>query len=288
MIHLDLQHQLAPGFCLQLAAQLPGGRITALAGPSGAGKTTLLRLLAGLARADSGTLRVDGDSWQAGKQWLPPQQRRVGMVFQDYALFPHLNVRDNVAFGARHGDSALVDELLALTGLSTLARQRPQQLSGGQKQRVALARALACRPRLLLLDEPLSALDPALRGQLQDELLTLQQRYAITTVLVSHDPAEIFKLASHVLLLQAGRLHAQGSPAEVFLHGRHARSRLTLPAQVLAISPADILWRVTVQSGGHLVDLLLSADEAAPLRVGQTLPLQAGTLSPLPHLENTP
>lgn len=281
MIRFQLQKTLSAQTTLDVAATLPAGQITALTGESGAGKTTLLRLLAGLASADSGQLEVDGECWIDGRRNLPPQQRGVGMVFQDYALFPHLDVRGNVAFGAAAGDAALVEELLALTGLAPLASQRPRQLSGGQRQRVALARALARRPRLLLLDEPLSALDPALRSRLQDELLQLQQRFAVTTVLVSHDIPEVFKLASQVLQLEQGRIVRQGSPAEVYLHG-NAADRLRLNATVLAIQPADLLWRVTVQSGGSMVDILLDAVEVAGLRVGSQLPLLAGNLCPLP------
>ena len=281
MIRFQLQKTLSAQMTLDVSAELPVGQITAVTGESGAGKTTLLRLLAGLSSADSGRLEVAGECWIDGHRSLPPQQRGVGMVFQDYALFPHLDVRGNVAFGAAAGDAALVEELLTLTGLAPLARQRPRQLSGGQRQRVALARALARRPRLLLLDEPLSALDPALRSRLQDELLQLQQRFAVTTVLVSHDIPEVFKLASQVLQLSQGRIVRQGSPAEVYLHG-NAVDRLRLNATVLAIQPADLLWRVTVQSGGSMVDILLDAEEAAGLRVGSQLPLLAGNLCPLP------
>ncbi|MEQ6290464.1 ATP-binding cassette domain-containing protein [Vogesella sp. GCM10023246] len=282
MIRFKLQKQLSPRLTLDVAAELPPGQITALTGDSGAGKTTLLRLLAGLSHADSGTLAVGDEQWINGRHSLPPQARGVGMVFQDYALFPHLDVRHNIAYGASRDDLPLVEELLTLTGLAAHAGQRPAQLSGGQRQRVALARALARRPRLLLLDEPLSALDPALRSRLQDELLLLQQRFAVTTVLVSHDIPEVFKLASQVLQLADGRIARRGSPAQVYLQGSTA-GRLHLNATVLAIQPADLLWRVTVQSGGSMVDILLDHDEAAGLRVGSPLPLLACNLTPLPQ-----
>jgi molybdate transport system ATP-binding protein len=273
------------GFALDIAAQLPTGSLNALSGPSGSGKTTLLRLLAGLDRPDSGLLEVEGERWFDGRRALPPQQRRVGMVFQDYALFPHLSVRDNIAFGAARGDGALVNELLELTELGALATRRPASLSGGQKQRVALARALACRPRLLLLDEPLSALDHTLRQQLQNMLAEMQNRFQLTTLLVSHDLAEVFRLANHVLQLDQGRLRASGSPAELFLQTAGDDSgRCQLHAEVLAIRPADVMWRLSVLVGGELVDLLVSRSEAEVLRPGQRITLSAGALSPAPQI----
>lgn len=286
MIRFSLQKRLsgAHDFSLDVAATLPAGSFTALTGASGAGKTTLLRLLAGLDRPDAGQLDVAGAPWFGPGRWLAPQRRRIGMVFQDYALFPHLSVRDNVAYGAARGDGALVDELLDLTGLAPLAAIRPARLSGGQRQRVALARAIACRPRLLLLDEALSALDPELRLQLQDEVGALHRRFGLTTVMVSHDLPEVFRLADHVLLLDDGRVAAQGSPAQVYLAGRGGNGRYTLTGHVLALRPADVLWRLTVAVGGELADILITPAEAATLSVGQRVTLSAGAL----HLAPSP
>jgi molybdate transport system ATP-binding protein len=281
MIDFSLGKRGKDGFCLEVAAQLQAGSLTALFGPSGSGKTTLLRLLAGLETPDFGHLEVNNQSWFDGRHALPPQQRGVGLVFQDYALFPQLSVRDNVRFGASASDGALVRELLTLCELDELAERRPASLSGGQKQRVALARALASRPQLLLLDEPLSALDGTLRRHLQDMLLEMHRRFELTTILVSHDLAEVFRLADQVLQLEDGRQRAFGSPAALFLPDSRDSSRCQLHAEVLAVRPADIMWRLTVLIGGDTVDLLVSHEEAASFHPGQRIVLSAGALAPL-------
>lgn len=279
MIRFELGKLGRDGFHLDVGGELPPGSMTALFGPSGSGKTTLLRLLAGLDTPDYGTLSADEELWFDGRHTLPPQRRRVGMVFQDYALFPQLSVQENVAFGAARNDQALVRELLSLCELEALAARRPAALSGGQKQRVALARALASRPRLLLLDEPLSALDGALRLQLQDMLAEMHQRFELTTVLVSHDLAEVFRLADQVLQLKRGKLQAYGSPAELFLPSNSDSGRYQLHGEVLALRPADVLWRLTVLIGGETLDLLINQTEAASLKPGQRVALSAGSLS---------
>ncbi|WP_215782384.1 ABC transporter ATP-binding protein [Paludibacterium sp. B53371] len=284
-MRFDLHHHSPDKrFSLHVEGHCPLGKTTAIFGPSGAGKTTLLRLLAGLETplADS-YLHHGEEIWFDQRQHLPVQRRGIGMVFQDFALFPHLSVRDNLTFGARRQDQALVDSLLDWTGLGSLAGQRPQALSGGQRQRVALARALACRPRLLLLDEPLSALDQTLRLELRQMLRDMQQQLGFTMVLVSHDLAEVFSLADHVLHLSQGRLLAHGTPAALFLPHSDDRSRCQLHGTVLAIRPADVLWRISVQVGQEIVVVLVSAEEAGKLAVGDGVVLSAGALSLWPE-----
>ncbi len=192
------------------------GEILALLGPSGSGKTTILRLLAGFERPDSGRLRVDGEEITA----VPPARRRFGMVFQHYALFPHLDVGENVAFGLsaleRAGRDRKVSAALELVDLAGFERRKVQELSGGQQQRVALARALAPEPRVLLLDEPLSNLDPTLRERTRRELRGLIQRVGITTVFVTHEQEEAFDLGDRVAVLSAGRLEQVGTPDELY------------------------------------------------------------------------
>ncbi len=194
------------------------GELLALVGPSGCGKTTLLRLIAGFERPDSGEILFGGRSI-LGQE---PQQRRVGIVFQDYALFPHMSVRENIAYGlkfvplTRRERVARVAQLLHLMGLSGLERRAPEELSAGQQQRVALARALAPRPRILLLDEPLSALDAQLRETLRLEIKRLQGELGVTTVHVTHDQEEALAIADRVAVMQAGRLEQLSSPQELY------------------------------------------------------------------------
>ncbi|HYL21545.1 MAG TPA: ABC transporter ATP-binding protein [Gemmatimonadales bacterium] len=192
------------------------GEILALLGPSGSGKTTVLRLLAGFETSDAGRIVIGGEDVTA----TPPARRRCGMVFQHYALFPHLDVGENVAFGLAgrgKGDQArVVADALKLVGLEGFERRRVQELSGGQQQRVALARALAPEPRVLLLDEPLSNLDPALRERTRRELRALIKRVGITSVFVTHEQEEAFDLGDRVAVLESGRLEQLGTAEELY------------------------------------------------------------------------
>ncbi|MBC7220765.1 ABC transporter ATP-binding protein [Candidatus Bipolaricaulota bacterium] len=210
-------------FSLAVAA----GEILALLGPSGCGKTTVLRIVAGLERPDSGRVLLAG---QDATDW-PPERRGVGLVFQSYALFPHLSVAANVAYGLRFkgGDrKGRVGELLALVGLSGFERRKPHQLSAGQQQRVALARALAPEPRVLLLDEPLSALDAALRKDLRAELRGLLGKLGMTALYVTHDQGEALALADRVAVMREGRIEQVAPPADLY-----ARPRTPFVAQFL-------------------------------------------------------
>ena len=200
-----------------ISLDIAAGEILALLGPSGSGKTTMLRLLAGFETADGGTIAVAGED----VTHVPPARRRFGMVFQHYALFPHLDVGDNVGFGvARSGDpgaaAAKVSAALALVDLAGFERRKVHELSGGQQQRVALARALAPEPRVLLLDEPLSNLDPALRERTRRELRQLIHRIGITTVFVTHEQEEAFDLGDRIAVMSAGRLEQSGAPEELY------------------------------------------------------------------------
>jgi iron(III) transport system ATP-binding protein len=200
------------------------GEILVLLGPSGSGKTTTLRLIAGLEMPDSGEITIRGMSAASRGKSLPPEARRVGMVFQDYALFPHMSVNDNIRF-ALHAfpkpeQSARVSEALRLVGLSGLGDRLPHQLSGGQQQRVAIARALAPEPPVILLDEPFSNLDTALRDHVRSELRGILRTARTAAIIVTHDQAEALAIADRIALLHEGILHQIGTPEELFAQPR--------------------------------------------------------------------
>ncbi|MEB0137747.1 MULTISPECIES: ABC transporter ATP-binding protein [unclassified Undibacterium] len=273
-LRLDVQFELAAGAC------------AALFGVSGAGKTTLLRMLAGLTAPDSGCITVDGQCWYDSARGinLPPQQRALGLVFQDYALFPNLNVAQQVAYALPAGQEQVCQRLLELSGLAALRERLPAQLSGGQKQRVALARALGrvigSQARVLLLDEALTALDSAMRAQLQDELIQLQREFGLTTLFVSHDVGEVFKLAQQVFLLENGTVARSGSPSEMFLQQR-MQGQLLLQAQVLAVRREEVVFILSLLVGADIVEIIAAADEVQNLQVGERIAISAKAFSPL-------
>ncbi len=194
------------------------GQIMALLGPSGCGKTTTLRLIAGFEWPDSGTITINGQLVASEDTRIPAEQRRVGMVFQEYALFPHLSAADNVAFGLKGNKQARVAEMLALVGLSDIGARMPYELSGGQQQRIALARALAPQPDILLLDEPFSNLDAALRGQVRAEVCAILKHTGITCVFVTHDQEEALSLADEVAVMLDGRIAQVATPQHLYRH----------------------------------------------------------------------
>ncbi|NNC92049.1 MAG: ABC transporter ATP-binding protein [Acidimicrobiia bacterium] len=194
------------------------GETLALLGPSGCGKTTLLRLLTGLTAADAGSVFLAGETLSGPGLHVPPERRRVGMVFQDWALFPHLTVEKNVAYGLGRENGGWAREALELVGLADLGDRYPQDLSGGQAQRVAVARALAPRPRVLLLDEPFSNLDTELRVKLRSEVAGLMREVGMTAVFVTHDQEEAFVVGDQVAVMRAGQILQQGTPTEVYEH----------------------------------------------------------------------
>ncbi|MGA7836087.1 MAG: ABC transporter ATP-binding protein [Acidimicrobiales bacterium] len=203
-----------------LSLSINPGEFMALLGPSGCGKTTALRVLAGFEKLDGGRVLVDGKDVSS----IPAQKRDMGMVFQSYSLFPNMNARDNVAFGLQlrkqrsSTRKARANELLDLVGLGEHASKYPHQLSGGQQQRVALARAIAIEPRVLLLDEPLSALDAKVRAELRDQIRALQQRLAITTVFVTHDQEEAMSISDRVCVMYSGRIEQVDTPSALYSH----------------------------------------------------------------------
>jgi molybdate transport system ATP-binding protein len=266
----DLHADLAlayPGFDLHVKLRLPGRGVSVLLGPSGCGKTTVLRALAGLSRA-RGRVAVGSACWQddAQRTWVPVHRRPIGMVFQEASLFAHLSVRGNLDYGFKRTPVAdrhvALDDAVALLGIGHLMSRRPEHLSGGERQRVAIARALLTSPRLLLMDEPLSALDTARKAEVLPFLERLNAQAGVPVVYVTHALDEAARLADHLVLMDTGRVRATGTPAELF-------SRLDLPLSHLDEAAA-------------VVDATVAAHEPAygqsRLDVGG-LPLWAG-LSP--------
>ncbi len=202
----------------QVDFQLPRGSLGALLGPSGCGKTTLLRLIAGFETLDQGQIWLGGREIASAQAHVPTEQRQIGMVFQEYALFPHLTVSQNIGYGlGRHARQQRIDELLELVGLVGLGQRMPHELSGGQQQRVALARALAPKPQLLLLDEPFSNLDAGLRNQVRTATKQILRQVGATALFVTHDQEEALSLADQVTVMLGGKVMQSASPHEVYL-----------------------------------------------------------------------
>ena len=205
-------------------AEFQDGEFITLLGPSGCGKTTMLRMIAGFEKPTGGELFIDGQMVSGGKVFIPPEKRGVGMVFQSYAVWPHMNVFDNVAYplSIRHTPKAevksAVDRVLSIVHLSQYAERFPNQLSGGQQQRVALARALVAEPKLLLLDEPLSNLDAKLRESMRFEIKEIQRKLGITVVYVTHDQTEAMAMSDRIFLIEGGVIQQCGTPQEIYNH----------------------------------------------------------------------
>jgi len=235
-------------FALDVDLQIPARGITALFGPSGSGKTTLLRCIAGLERAEGGLLRVKDEVWQEGTIFLPVHRRPLGYVFQEASLFPHLSVRRNLEYGLRRIPSVerkvQLEQVVDMMGLSKLTERDPAHLSGGERQRVAIGRALLTSPRLLLMDEPLSALDVASRQEILPYLERLHGELEIPVIYVSHALDEVARLADHVVMLEQGRVIASGAPNEIL-------TRLDLPTAHLDNAGAVIEAAVTAHDEAY-------------------------------------
>jgi len=271
VLRADFVRRYRSGASVAAAFTIPaeGASVAVLFGPSGAGKTTILRCLAGLDRPDSGQIQFAGRSWfdNAARVMLPPQRRGTGLMFQNYSLFPHLSARSNVAYGLSRfrpvQRQLRVDELVSILELQGLENRKPRELSAGQQQRVALARAIAPRPKLLLLDEPLSALDAQTRQMLRRELRRLLVQFATPTILVTHDLSEAIALADSAIIVDQGRILQAGPLSEVF--SRPANERV---AHIVGVETIESGVVTSISDGLASVTIrgveLLAAEPAIP------------------------
>jgi len=285
VLSLDIRKTFPPGSPvrgLDVSIEIGDGEFVSIYGDSGAGKTTLLRIIAGLATPDSGRVVVNGETWldTERRTYLPPQKRGVGFVFQDYALFPTMTVRENLLFAAGKGDRDRVDDLLGLTGLSPLSGRLPSELSGGQKQRLAFARALARNPSLMLLDEPFSALDRATAEDFQERIREAHGRYGTTAILVSHDLDDVFRFSDRVFRLEEGRIEKSGTPESVF-GGRRVSGKFRTVGTVLSIEKADIIHIVTLRSGSEIMKIVASPGETAGVNPGDRILVVSKAFNPV-------
>jgi len=252
------------------------GEFVALTGESGSGKTTLLRVLSGLEEADA-EIKVGGKTWQDSKQAISVQKREIGFVFQDYALFTNMSVEENLLYVNR--DKNLAKHLLELTELEELKNRLPNTLSGGQKQRVSLCRALMNRPKLLLMDEPLSALDLNMRNRLQSEILTLHKEFGTTIIMVSHDPSEIYRLANRVLVMNHGEIIDDGTPKSVLLETSGSQ-KFSFEGELLDIVKVDVIYVAIVTIGQQLVEVVVSKEEVKNLTINKKVRISTKAFTP--------
>ncbi len=280
MIKIDITKQLHGSvgeMLLELNLEVESGEFIALSGKSGSGKSTFLRILAGLEKAD-GVIDVDGSIWQdKGGRFLDVQNRGIGFVFQDYALFENMSVEENLLFVK--DDKKLAHYLLSVTELYELKNRFPNSLSGGQKQRVALCRAFMNKPKLLLMDEPFSALDSTMRLKLQSELLALHKEFGSTTIMVSHDPSEIYKLASRVVVLEDGKVLDYGSVKDILLQ-TSGTQKFSFEGEVLDIVKVDVIYVAIIAIAQQIVEVIITSNEAKSITIGSKVRVGTKAFSP--------
>ena len=288
MIELSLKKELrsaSGAMLLDLELMVGDGDLLTLYGRSGAGKTSLLMMLSGLMRPDRGRIVVRGKVWTDTEKGihLKPQQRNVGMVFQDYALFPNMTVRENMTYALRDpGQDREISHLVEIMDLGDLQDRRPDTLSGGQKQRVALARALVNKPDLLLLDEPLSALDPEMRGRLQHYILEVHREYGLTTLLISHDVTEIIRMSDYVVEMDRGKILRRAAPGEIFTSEK-LNAKFQFTGEVMKMTRQDFIVIVTVLVGRELVKVVANDSEVEGMQVGDRVLIASKAFNPVIH-----
>ncbi len=286
MIQISLQKKLGAAngeMQLDVDLEIEQGALITLYGNSGAGKTSILRMIAGLMQPDKGSIIINEKCWldTANGTSLKPQQRKTGFVFQEYALFPNMTVKENLMYALEKGqNNAIINELISIVELEDLQYRRPEELSGGQKQRVALARALVRKPEILMLDEPLSALDIKMRSVLQDYILKVHKEFNLTTILVSHDIGEVIKMSDKILVIEEGKITKQGTPMEVFSN-KKLSGKFQFAGEILSIEKEDVVYIVTVLIGVNIVKVVAVESEIYSMKVGDKVMVASKAFNPL-------
>lgn len=286
MIKIQLKRKLKDALGdmhLAVDLQIESGSIVALFGPSGSGKTSILRMISGLDIPEQGRIEMNNTVWfdSDDHTQLRPQDRSVGFLFQEYTLFPHLTVYQNLTYALKKGQSnQVIEEIIQVTELGQLIDRKPETLSGGQKQRVALARALVQKPRLLLLDEPLSALDMKTRRKLQQLILDIHKKFELTIILVSHDISEVIRLSEKVHVLDRGKIVDVGSPIDLFAQPTSG-SKFKVIGSLVDKYQQDFVVILTILIGKQVVRLVVTDDEATDLQIGDTVQIISKAFNPI-------
>lgn len=291
MIEFSAQKKLQSGsgeMLLQVDFKIENHKLITLYGKSGAGKTTILRIISGLLAPEKGFLKVNDKIWLDTEKGinLSPQQRNIGFVFQEYGLFPNMTVKENLQFALAKGQKkGVIQDLIEIIDLGDLQFRKPETLSGGQKQRVALARALVRKPEILMLDEPLSALDHQMRIKLQQYVLKVHQEFQLNTILISHDISEIIKMSDYLFEIEHGEIINQGIPINVFMH-HEVSGKFQFTGEIIAMSQQDFIFIITVLIGKEIVKVVAEVNEAKNLKVGDTVLIASKAFNPIIHKLN--
>ncbi len=283
MIKIDIEKNLIGSegnFLLKVNFEVRKNEFLTLFGKSGSGKTTILRMIVGLEKPDKGKIEVEGELYfDSSKNInLPPQKRKIGFVFQNYALFPNMTVYKNIEFAMEKPDKNKIEKILKMVELEDLKDRYPNTLSGGQQQRVALARAIIRNPEILLLDEPLSALDTSVRIKLQDEIKKIHKLLNLTTLMVSHDKPEVFKLSDRVLLIEKGKIIKSGTPRKIFIE-KEISGKFSFVGTILDIKKSDVVEIATVEIGDNLVEVIVTGKEK--LKIGDNVLVSSKAFNPV-------
>ena len=258
-------------------------KLVTLYGKSGAGKTSILKMIAGIFLPDDGIIKVGDEEWfnkQKGVN-LKPQRRNLGYLFQEYSLFPNMTVGENLKFALKKGqDKEIVKDLIEIVDLGDLQFRKPDTLSGGQKQRVALARALVQKPKILLLDEPLSALDQEMRAKLQQYIIQVHQEFKLTTILISHDVSEIIKMSDYLIEIEEGKLISEEQPTDFFTKN-NINAKFQFTGEVIHMIKQDFIFIITVLIGKELVKVIADDDEAKSIKIGDKVLIASKAFNPV-------